>query len=965
MSGIIIVSLFKKFLFLLALALALPSCNDEAVKGAVNDGTGGGTAKPSLLESCKNWGSSSLCLLTEGVGIGTSATPTLTFKGLEKINGRVRLFSDSACSDVLGSPVIANVATVNVTAPAQRTFTAEYYAQYTHVDSNISPCLGPVIWTVEVSPTLDFSSSAFSVPTFTLSGLTVQAGSVELFSDSACSVSISDPVIANSDSHEVAAHALVSYGTFDYYAQHTDTAEQAGDCIGPVSYDFVSGLQDTDPVVTLDSSNNARDDDATPTIRLTNLEFESGKIQLFSDQNCSTTASSEVSYSYSSLGVTITANALGTFGSYNYWAKITENIENQSRCMGPVAYEYVDPIEVETLTLALSSSNTPLDSDSTPILEVAGLVIQNGTVQLFSDSVCSISASNAVTVSSETASIVANVLAEGIHQFYVQHTGSNNKKGDCFGSVAYRYSTETLTLALVSPNTQVGYSSLVTLSVTGFEIFDGTVQLFSDTNCSTIASDPVSVSSSSVSITTNPMSIGNYEFYAQHIDAHGYQGSCTGSVVYEYREGAKAISTGYSHACAILNDDSLKCWGNNYNGQLGDGTTTRRNSPTEVDLGNGRTAKDVQAASSRTCAILDDDSLKCWGFNDDGELGDGTTTDRHTPAAVDLGTNRTAKAVFLSARRTCAILDNDSLKCWGSNSRGALGDGTTTDRNSPTAVDLGTNRTAKLVSFGGNSYTCAILDNDSLKCWGGNSWSQLGDGTTTHRNSPTAVLLGAGKTAKTVSTGYFNSCAILDDNSIKCWGENNYTGLLGNGSTAEYSTPVAVNLGESRTAKAIGIFSNSHSCAILDDDSLKCWGLNSVGQLGIDSENNDFCTFSDTDDGDDCKKIPTSVNLGTDRTAKAVFLGSGRTCAILDNDSLKCWGENDHGQLGDGTTSNRNTPTTVDLGTNMTAKAVNLGDDYACAILDDNSIKCWGENNVGQLGDGTTTDRSTPTLVDL
>ena len=1337
---------YGKVLFLaLAIVLALPSCKDEVASVADDDkgGTANKDEKPSLLQSCKDWGSANLCLLTQEEGTGTVTTPTLTFKGLDRINGNVQLFSDSSCITVLGSPVVVTVTTTEITAPAQTTFSAEYYARYTHTDNTVSPCLGPVAWRVEETPTLAFESSAFSVPTFTLSELNVRAGSVGLFSDSACTVAASDPVDADSATHRIAAHALTSYGSFEYYARHTDTAEQTGDCVGPVSYDFVSGLQETDPILALHSGNDARDDDSTPTISLTSLEFESGTIQIFSDESCTTAVSDEADYSYSSSGTTITANALAVFGSYNYWAKITEGIENQSRCMGSVAYEYVPSVQLETLTLALSSPSTspaldstptlsvggidfhtgtvqlfsdsacttaassavaassssvsitanaltgsshqfyaqhtdtdgnkgnctgpvaysletlalaltspsvgwgsddtptfsvsglviqngtvrlfsdsacstsasgtvnvssgtasitansltagnhnfyvqhtdsnsnagdcfgpmaysmetlslaltspssplnsdstptfsvsglvvqngtvrlfsnsacstsassavtvssgrasvtanaltagshnfyvqhtdsssnkgdcvgpvvysmetltlalssptsPLNSDSTPTFTVSGLVVHNGTVQLFSDSACSTSASNAVTVSSGMASITANSLTDGSHQFYVQHTDSNSNvgncfgptaynmetltlalsspasplnsdstptfsvsgflvqngeiqlfsdsacstsasgtvtvssgtasitanalsigsyqfyvqhtdsssnKGDCVGSVAYRYSTETLTLALASPSTAVGYS-LPTLSVTGLVIINGTVQLFSDNNCSTTVSEAVTVDSSSISITTLPLDAGTYGFHVQHMDSIGHKGSCVGSVSYEYHEGAKEIATGGSAVCAILDDNSLKCWGYNGRGELGDGSTTNRSSPVAVNLGDGRTAKEVIMNGYRNCAILDNDSLKCWGDNSVwGPLGDGSTTGRSSPVSVDLGDGRTAKEVVLQTDYTCAILDDKSLKCWGRHDYGQLGIGGGNNdvcfyrdnddcKKIPTSVDLGNERTVKKVDFS-SFHACVILDNDSLKCWGHNLYGQLGDGSTTNRNSP--VSIGLGQTVKKVVLEDTYSCAIQEDDSLICWGENSY-GQLGDGSTTNRSSPVAVNLGDGRTAKKV-FLQNGYTCAILDDDSLKCWGKNIGDQLlGIGSGNNDVCTIGGNGYG--CKKNPTSVNLGNGRTAKQVDFGPSRACAILDDDSLKCWGSNGDGGLGDGTTTDRGSPTSVTLGTGRTAKKVILsGSGTTCVILDNDSLKCWGSNGYGQLGDGTTINRHSPTAVNL
>jgi len=240
----------------------------------------------------------------------------------------------------------------------------------------------------------------------------------------------------------------------------------------------------------------------------------------------------------------------------------------------------------------------------------------------------------------------------------------------------------------------------------------------------------------------------------------------------------------------------------------------------------------------------------------------------------------------------------------------------------------------------GNSHTCAILDNGSLKCWGSDADGQLGDGgTNTDKNTPVSVSLGTGRTAVAVSAGYSHTCAILDDGSLNCWGYDVYGQLGDGGSNSDKTTPVSVSLGTGRTAVAVSA-GGLHTCAILDDGSLKCWGSDAYGQLGDGGWNS-------------AKTTPVSVSLGTGRTAVAVSAGRYHTCAILDDGSLKCWGYGGHGQVGDGGSNTiTNTPVSVSLGTGRTAVAVSAGGLHTCAILDDGSLKCWGRDTYGQLGDG-------------
>ena len=385
------------------------------------------------------------------------------------------------------------------------------------------------------------------------------------------------------------------------------------------------------------------------------------------------------------------------------------------------------------------------------------------------------------------------------------------------------------------------------------------------------------------------------------------------------------LTAGYFHTCAILDNADLECWGRDSNGQLGDGGTinsgdyTTAPSSTAIDLGTGRTAVAVSAGDSHTCAILDNGEAKCWGQDYYGQLGDGgSNTDTNAPSstAIDLGTGRTAVAVSAGSFHTCAILDNGDLKCWGDDGKGQLGDGgsnTNTNVPSSTAIDLGTGRTAVAVSAG-YQHTCAILDNGDVKCWGYDFYGQLGDGgsnTATNAPSSTAINLGTGRTAVSVSAGNEHTCAILDNGDLKCWGYDNRGQLGDGGSNTNTNAPssTAIDLGTGRTAVAISA-GQLHTCAILDNADLKCWGRDMNGQLGDGGSNNDTNAPSST-----------AIDLGTGRTAVAVSAESLHTCAVLDNGDAKCWGHGLYGQLGDGGTNNAlgaPSSTAIDLGTGRT-----------------------------------------------
>ena len=374
------------------------------------------------------------------------------------------------------------------------------------------------------------------------------------------------------------------------------------------------------------------------------------------------------------------------------------------------------------------------------------------------------------------------------------------------------------------------------------------------------------------------------------------------------------------------------------------------------DLGTGNSTsvysnKQVAAGYQHTCAILDNGSVMCWGENGHGQLGNGGTGDEHIPVWVDLGTDRTAVAITAGYRHTCAILDNGSVSCWGQGIFGQLGNGGTSQQTSPTLTSsLGTGRTAVAITAG-YSHTCVILDNGSVSCWGIGNKGHLGNGGTSQQNSPTLTSsLGTGRTAVAISAGQYHSCAILDSGSVSCWGYG-IEGQLGNGGTSQQNSPTLTSsLGTGRTAVAISA-GGIHTCAILDNGSVSCWGEGSKGRLG--------------NGGTSQQNSPTLTNsLGTGRTAVAISGGAKHTCAILDSGSVSCWGDGAIGILGDGGTSDQHSPTlTSSLGTGRTAVALENGHAHTCAILDDASMKCWGNDNNKQLGNGATGSTGDPPVL--
>jgi alpha-tubulin suppressor-like RCC1 family protein len=402
------------------------------------------------------------------------------------------------------------------------------------------------------------------------------------------------------------------------------------------------------------------------------------------------------------------------------------------------------------------------------------------------------------------------------------------------------------------------------------------------------------------------------------------------------------VTGGRLHTCALLEGGDLKCWGYAFNGETGlDKTSDTGDMVDEmgdflppVNVGGGRAVQRVTAGDNHTCVLLDDGHVRCWGRNHAGQLGLGDIEERGNDEGemaalidVNLGAGRTATALDAGLFQTCAVLDDGAVKCWGRNTEGSLGLGSTDDAIGddpgetvdvlPT-VDLAGQRAVR-ISVGFNA-ACVLFDDETVQCWGDNTRGQLGIGgpsrgassTDMGTNLPT-LELGEGVLDVAIADGF--ACALLRSGSVKCWGDN-ASGALGLGSVESTTIPTeSVQLGTGRTAVALSL-GQTYACAMLDTSEVKCWGSSTAGGLGgRTSAGHSPSTIGDA---------LASVDLGDDDTVVAIGNGNAHTCAMLpETRALKCWGFNDSGQLGLGDSRDRgamardmgNALPTVDLGT--------------------------------------------------
>ncbi|HET9957275.1 MAG TPA: hypothetical protein VFQ61_22410 [Polyangiaceae bacterium] len=342
------------------------------------------------------------------------------------------------------------------------------------------------------------------------------------------------------------------------------------------------------------------------------------------------------------------------------------------------------------------------------------------------------------------------------------------------------------------------------------------------------------------------------------------------------------LATSGNSTCARLADKSVRCWGQNDFGALGTGDATQYSaSPRDMILIHQ--VEQVSLGGPFGCALNSDYRAYCWGLNNSGQLGAGVSVEASlAPLPVVMLGDATQLA--LGSEHACALLQNGSVSCWGSNWRGQLGDSTSANTNTPIEVPSLSN----VVSLAASSLqTCAVLTDGTARCWGDNERGQLGNGTSLSPGLPMPVV--SLSRVRQIAVGSGHACALLSDGGTQCWGANEF-GQLGDGTNQD--RPVPTPIPELTNVVQLST-SESHTCALTADHSIYCWGMNGSGQLG------DALPHSK----------PTRIAFVSE--AVQVAAGAQHTCALRSDRSVVCWGDNSRGQLGDGTTQYRSDPVVV------------------------------------------------------
>lgn len=432
------------------------------------------------------------------------------------------------------------------------------------------------------------------------------------------------------------------------------------------------------------------------------------------------------------------------------------------------------------------------------------------------------------------------------------------------------------------------------------------------------------------------------------------------------------IVNGGGFTCALHTDGTVTCWGDNSYGQIDGWYQWSYDGPQSSSLMakiEVTHAVDIASDSDHTCVLLSYGTVECWGNS--RRVGIQVRSDYYElPSATpprQVADLRDAIAIIASAGQTCALRSDKSIYCWGRNYLQDL----RKNLIRASAIPVKAQNINKAVSIvAGLEHTCALLDGGTVSCWGNGAEGKLGNPASISLGE-TPVMPYRVEGATSISSNYEFTCVLHQSGNISCWG-NNWAGQLGNGETGwgEFApdnfSPRPVYADDMSDAIQVTA-GGSHTCALNQDKSVSCWGFNNFGQLGNGKEGTGRPLY-----GFLVETQPVKVLDIND--AKAVSTGWNHTCALHENGSVSCWGRDGHGQLGDGRSdfeiiddphifSSSNTPTPLKVEGITDASVIALGAEHSCALHNNTTVSCWGNNLSGQLGDGTTTSSNSPIKV--
>lgn len=959
---------------------------------AAGNGSGCSTAKVTyVFDATAPNKPTSLSLANPASNPSNITLPSFNVGSSFVVGDIVKLYSDASCSTAASAMTTVSTAG-SVTIPLSTTLstsgTYTYYARAFDLAGNVSLCssasvdyvfdnVAPAAPTSIALTTPSTSPGNITTPTLTVSGVT-SGDVVQIFSNAACSSFVKSQTAAGGTAAIVLP--TLTEGSYTFYANAKDAAGNVSSCTSTsANYTLDITPPATPSSLTLVSPGSSPGKLSSPLLQVNGVT-SGDLIGLYLDASC-TTFSGSVSASGNT--AVISAATLPSAGNYIFYAMATDAAGNNSGCSPGTNYTFdnISPT-VSTVTSTNPDRTYGTASAISITLNMSEVVNVNTTggvptltlntsptrVATYSSGSGSNQLVFTYTVQLGDTSLdldYASTTSLALNGSLVTDIAGNNLSS----TMSAPGSTASLTYnrsIVISPNPPMaslqgaptvllnegGTAQTVQISLNFPSAFDMTVHLMSYGNAligvdymlsNSLVTIPAGSTSTSVTFTPLENAIvdiprrlmlfidsvdGLYPSSLNKISQKEFYIIDNDQTQLAPQNLAKS-SVG-NHTCAIKSDGTLRCWGANNSGQLGDNTTANNKSTPMTPSGLTGNVLKAATGGSHTCAIKTDNSLWCWGNGSSGQLGIGSVATKIVPNQVGTGYVKIAAG----NTHTCAIKTDNSLWCWGGGSLGQIGIGSIISTQiSPTQVSGGD---TYLDVFAGGNHTCAISTSNILKCWGANSYGEsAGSGSTSsYITSPAVVDSGVSYTS--AGLGANHTCAVTTTGVLKCWGLNS-SGQVGDDTLTD--RPSALVVIPSNVSQVVA--GNAHTCATLTNGDLQCWGGNNFGQLG-NGNSNGF-------------KLPQLIHNNT----TSISAGSNHSCLITSDGNLKCWGQNTYSQHG---TDKEDTVKSMSL-VEAAMASIAQSDLHACGLTTSGGVRCWGANTFGQIGDGTTISRSSPIQI--
>ena len=402
-----------------------------------------------------------------------------------------------------------------------------------------------------------------------------------------------------------------------------------------------------------------------------------------------------------------------------------------------------------------------------------------------------------------------------------------------------------------------------------------------------------------------------------------------------------------THTCALTAEGKAYCWGVNGYGQLGNNSTADSHIPVAVQMPAGVSFQSIAAGYYHTCALTTTGKAYCWGLNNQGRLGNNSTTISRIPVAVQMPAGVSFQSIAAGYYHTCALTTTGQAYCWGMNSYGQLGNNSTADSLTPLAVSsAGVNVPVEQSASRLYKWNNAVQPGTPLAAT--NAVATLPEVGSSFRIRVGLTAAG-NKTLQPIAAGVVHTCALTTEGKAYCWGQGG-NGQLGNNSTTKSSIPVAVQMPAGVSFQSITAGSE-HTCALTAEGKAYCWGWNNQGQLGNNSATNSL--------------IPAAVQMPAGVSFQSISAGNSHTCALTTEDKAYCWGWNTNGQLGNNSTTKSSIPAAVQMPAGVSFQSIAANTTHTCALTTEGKAYCWGWNGYGQLGNNSTTDSRIPAAVQM